>query len=300
MIISGSSHPKLAKSIALALKRPVAEVEISKFPNGEKRVWVKTPLKGKSVVIVQSFSEPVDEHIIEFCLLSDAAIHTGAKKIIGVVPWFGYSPQDKLFRSGEPISAHVVARIIANVGVDHLVVADIHSPEALKNFPLPVSEVTSIPVFVDHFRRQNLQNYIAVALDRGATQRASEFAQKLKLPLAQFEKFRDRSTGQVAFKALHGKDEINHKHAISFDDFVSTGSTRIQAAAILKQSGALSYTDCITHALLTGDSPARLQASHIDALIATDSYPIPLEKYFPKLTVLPLAPTLAKAVAPLL
>lgn len=300
MIISGSSHPQLASDVARLLKIPLADVEISKFPNGEKRVWVKSDLKGKKAIILQSFSDPVDEHIIEFCLLADAAKHLGAKSIIGVIPWLGYSPQDKLFRPGEPISAHVIARIIESIGVYHLVIADIHSPEALKHFPIPITEVTSIPLFVEHFRHQKLANYIAVALDKGATKRATEFAQALKLPLTQFEKFRDRATGQVSFKSLRGQVNVKGKHAISFDDFVSTGSTRIQAASILKQKGALSYTDCITHALLTGDSPVKLQASHIDALLATDSYPIPQTKYFPKLTILSLAPLLAKAVKPLL
>ena len=298
MILSGSSHPELAISLSKLLKQPLADVDISKFPNGEKRVWVKTSLKKATVGIVQSFSDPVDEHIIEFCLLADAAKHLGAQKIIGIIPWLGYSPQDKLFRPGEPISIHVIARMLETVGVNHLVIADIHSTESLEHFSIPVTEVSAVSIFINYFQKRSLKNHVAVALDKGATPRATEFAQALNLPLVQFEKFRDRATGAITFKSQTG--DMAGKHAVSFDDFVSTGSTRIVASEILKQQGALTYTDCITHALLAGDSVVKLKASSIDHLLTTDSYPIPPQKRFSKLEILPIAPLLAKAVIPLL
>lgn len=298
VILSGTAHPQLARQLAQLLKLKVGNVEISYFPNGEKRIWVKEKLFGKTVVIVQPFSAPVDEHIVEFCLLLDAAHHLKAGKVLGVVPWLGYSPQDKLFRSGEPISVHVVAKMIESLNLDHLVIADIHSADSLQHFTVPITQVSAGKLYIDHFRQKNLTNHIAVALDKGATPRAREFANALKLPLIQFEKSRDRETGVVTFKSF--KDGVKGKHIISFDDFVSTGTTRIQASRILKQKGALSYTDCITHALLAGDSPQKLQRSSIDHLYTTDSYPIPKGKRFPKLTVLPIAPLLAEAIKPLL
>ncbi|MBI2009788.1 MAG: ribose-phosphate pyrophosphokinase [Candidatus Chisholmbacteria bacterium] len=298
VVLSGSAHPKLARELAELLHLKVAATDISYFPNGEKRIWVKDKLAGKVVVIVQPFSAPVDEHIVEFCLLLDAAHHLKAQQVVGVVPWLGYSPQDKLFREGEPISVHVVAKMIESLNLNHLVVADIHSADSLKHFTVPVTQVSAAELYINHFKKLNLKNHLAVALDKGATKRAHEFARALKLPLVQFEKSRDRKTGAVTFKSL--KDGVRGKHVISFDDFVSTGTTRIQASSILKQKGALSYTDCITHALLAGQAPKKLQASSIDRLYTTDSYPIPKAKLFPKLTILHIAPLLAKAIKPLI
>lgn len=298
VIVSGNAHPKLARELAQILKLKVADVDISYFPNGEKRIWVKESLEGKIVIIFQPFSAPVDEHIVEFCLLLDSAHHLKAKKVIGCIPWLGYSPQDKLFREGEPVSVHVVAKMIEALNIDHLVIADIHSADSLKHFTVPVTQVSAAELYINHFRKLNLKNHIAVALDKGATARAREFAKALKLPLVQFEKSRDRKTGVVTFKSF--KDGVKGKEVISFDDFVSTGTTRIQASTILKKKGALSYTDCITHALLAGDAPKNLQGSSIDQLFTTDSYPIPKEKRFPKLTILSIAPLLAEAIKPLL
>ena len=294
MILSGSAHPKLASQLAQLTNFPLGKVSISKFPNGEKRVWVRQKLAGKVVIIVQPFSDPVDEHIIEFCLLVDAAHHLKAKKIIGVVPWLGYSPQDKLFRQGEPISVHVIAKLIEAVNLSRLIIADIHSESALTNFSIPVTHISTIQIFINHFKSKNLNNHIAVALDKGATQRVKKFAAVLRLPMAQFEKTRDRRSGQIKFETLKG--DVKDKHIISFDDFVSTGATRIQASKILKQKGAKSYTDCITHALLADDSPSQLQQSAIDKLIATDSYPIPKTKRFPKLKIMPIAPLISQAL----
>ncbi len=298
MILSGNSQPTLAQSLAKLTNQLLAEVSISKFPNGEKRVQVKSQLKNKVVVVVQSFSEPVDEHIIEFCLLVDAAENLGAKKVIGVVPWLGYSPQDKLFTAGEPISVQVIAGILKTLGLDHIILVDVHSEDALKYFTFPVSEISALPIYIDYFRHRNLDHHVAVALDKGATKRAKAFALALNLPLVQFDKSRNLVTGEVSFRHLTG--DVSGKHVVSFDDFVSTGATRIKACNILKEKGALTYTDCITHALLTGESPRLLQQSSIDAILATDSYPIPGDKRFPKLKIFPIAPIIAQTLKNLL
>lgn len=298
MILSGSAHPTLARQLAKLTNQKLGQVEISKFPNGEKRIWVKEKLKNKTVVIVQPFSEPVDEHIIEFFLLCDAAYHLEAKLIIGVVPWFGYSPQDKLFRQGEPISAQVMARLIEAVRLSRIIIADIHSHNTLSYFRIPVTHISALDIFIDYFKGKLLKNHAVVALDQGAFKASSQLATTLNLPLIRLEKRRHRKTGTVDFKALHG--DVKNKHLISFDDFVSTGSTRIQASRLLLGKGALSYTDCITHALLTKDTPKKLQQSTISQLLTTDSYPIPKAKRFPKLTIIPIAPLIAKALKPLL
>jgi len=294
MILSGSAHPKLASDLAKKLNTSFAKVEISMFPNGEKRLRVKENLTNKTVIIVQPFSQPVDEHIIEFCLLQDAAYHLKAKKIIGVIPWFGYSPQDKLFRSGEPISAHVVARLIASSQLDKIFLVDIHSQSSLKHFNVPVTHLSALDLFVDYFKKSKLQNHLAVALDKGSHQRTVEFAQKLNIPFIKLKKTRDKSTGKVSFADIRHK--IRGKNIISYDDFISTGSTQIKANDLLKKNKAKSYISCVTHCLMAKGAAAKLKNSSIDQIITTDSYPITKNKRFSKLKILSLSSLIAKAL----
>jgi len=294
ILISGSSNPPLTYQLSDALKVPVARVDLSKFPNGEKRVWIKDDLADKTVVIIQSFSRPVDEHIIELALLSDAARNLKARHVVALIPWMGYSPQDKEFRKGEPVSVAVIARIIESLGVDGVLTIDIHSQQSLNHFKIPTKEISALPLFIDYLSSKNLDDHVAVALDKGARPQAEVMSQQLNIPLVLFEKHRDLHSGQVNLKHLSGP--VEGKHALSFDDFVSTGSTRISASQILKDMGALSYTDCITHAILANGSTQAIDQSQIDHLICTDTYPIPPQKYFPKLTVLPIAPLIASTL----
>ena len=294
ILISGSSNKTLARATAKLLDLDLGSVDVSKFPNGEKRVWIRQDLTGQDVTIIQSFSEPVDEHIIELALLSDAAHHLGSGSITALVPWLGYSPQDKSFRPGEPVSVHVVAKIIEAVGINRFTTVDIHSSSSLDHFHIPVTHLTALPLFTDYFRTKDLKNYSIVAVDKGALNVSKSMAAALKLPLIVFNKTRDLATGAVAL--THKSGAVKGQHIIAIDDFVSTGSTRITASRILKSLGALSYTDCITHALLAGDSPQQLQASSIDQIITTDTYSIPQSKRFPKLTVLSAAPLLADSI----
>jgi ribose-phosphate pyrophosphokinase len=294
IVIPGSSNPQLAEAIAARLQVKLGRVAIGKFPNGEKRIWIRSPLSGETVIIVQSFSQPVDEHIIELCLLTNAASLLKASRIIALVPWLGYSPQDQPFRVGEPVSIQVIAKIIAAVSVDHLITLDIHSKKALDFFTIPHLEVSARPLFVDYLRSLDLANAVIVAVDQGSRARASHIASDLNLPLCLFEKTRDRHTGAISLRHVSG--EVKGKVAISFDDFVSTGATRIAASLILKRLGATKFIDCITHAVLAGDSAAKLEASSIDSVITTDSYPIPPHKRFPKLTVVSSADLLAAAI----
>lgn len=294
IIVSGSSNQELAQELGRLLNTSLAEVEISKFPNGEKRIWIKDKLEGQVAVIVQSFSEPVDENIIEFTLLVDACKHLQASKIVAVVPWFGYSPQDKSFREGEPVSAHVMAKIIENIGVDHFVTVDIHSKETLKFFSIPVTEISSLPLFVTHLKDLDLSNHVVVSVDKGSRERCQHMADALELPLCLFDKKRDRHSGAVELEHIEG--DVAGKTGIAFDDFVSTGATRISASKILKELGMTHYIDCITHSLLAGDTAFRIESSHIDQILTTNTYPIPKHKRIEKIEVLSIAPLLVETL----
>lgn len=296
ILVSGSSNPLLTQQIAVQLSAPLADVHISKFPNGEKRIWVKTDLTDQTVAIIQSFSEPVDEHIIEFLLLADACRSRGAKHITAVIPWLGYSPQDKSFRDGEPISVQVIAKIIESVGVNQLMTVDIHSQTSLDYFTIPTTELTSLVIFVDHLKGLDLTNYVVVSIDKGSRRRSQELAQVLELPLCTFDKSRDRFSGAISLTHIEG--DVSGKTAVSFDDFVSTGSTQIGACDQLKEMGLERYIACITHAVFAGTATShKLQDSGIDQILTTDTYAVPPARNFLKLQILSAAPLIAEALS---
>lgn len=296
IIVTGSSNPNLAHQLAKLLASKEAQVEISKFPNGEKRVWINSDVKNHTVVVIQSFSEPVDEHIMEMCLLVDALTHMGASKIIGLVPWLGYSPQDKSFRPGEPVSIQAVARILEAVGLDELITVDIHSLESLGFFTIPTKHESALKLFESYLKQTDLANSTVVALDKGSLHRAEQLSSLLDLPLCVFSKQRDRASGQIQMSHVSG--QVAGLKGISFDDFVSTGSTQIEAASQLKDLGLTHYTACVTHAVFAGsDTSSKLAVSQIDQIITTNSYYIPKPKRFDKLKILSIAPLLAESLS---
>lgn len=285
IILAGSSVPKLAQQICQDTSSQWGLVQIGKFPNGEKRIYIETELVGETVVIVQSFTKPVDEHVVELCLLADAAAQAGAKRIIAVVPWLGYSPQDKLFRPGEPVSLHVVAKMIQASGVTDIVTMDLHSGQAFNFFSIQTQELSALPLFTKYLRQRDLSDYVVISIDEGSRRRSMHLSDELGLELCTFNKKRDLVTGQV--ELVHVSGEVSGRRAVSFDDFISTGSTQIGACSQLKSMGLLEYTACVTHAVFAGsDTSQKLHDSSIDQIITTDTYPVPSHSDFLKLKVI--------------
>ena len=302
VILSGRANQALAKKISKNLNTELTPVEFTDFPNQEVRVQIEKPVKDKTVFIFQPLSTPPHDTLFEFMLLVDAARRAKAKKIIGITPWLAYSPQDKVFRDGEPLSSQLVAKLFKTAGVDEIIALDLHSPENSKHLTqagVKVHNLSALNVFTSHFQKffktpQGKKDWLVLCVDKGAKERSKKFSQELGLPLVELKKNRDLATGQVTFADF--TQDLTNKNIISFDDFVSTGGSRIKAAAIVKQLGVKTYIDCITHGLLGNDASLNLQKSRIDKIYLTDSYPIPKEKQFKKLTILSCAPLLAQAV----
>jgi len=293
VLLAGSAHRPLANKIARILKTKLGLVEIESFPNREIRIRVLADVKGKVVFIIQPTNHKVNDSIVELALLADAIKRKGAKRIVAITPWFGYSPQDKVFREGEPLSSHVVIRMLESAPIDEFVVVDIHAERVLEMFTKKVTHLSAMSVFVDYFKGKLKGNWSSVALDSGAVERAKLFAQELSLPLVKFEKTRDRKTGEVTFHALEGS--VKGMNVISFDDFVSTGGTRIKGCDFLKNEGALTYYDCVTH-LIVPESTKKLQASGIDKMFITDSLYLDPDLRFNRLKVLSIASLLANHI----
>lgn len=289
-LISGTSNPELAKKIATQLAVPLVETEISTFANGEKRVWIKEKLDGQDVVVIQSFSDPVDEHIIEFLLLLDAIERLGARDVHVIIPWLGYSLQDKVFRPGEPIAAKVIARLISHASVKRVYLIDVHNTSIPGFFDVPCSHLSAMELFGNAVReRFDAEKIVVASPDFGGLKRARQFADLFGAPLVNIDKHRDLKTGEVTAVGLHG--EVEGKIVILFDDVILSGGTVAEAAGMLKQEGALEAHFFATHGIFTDGAIERLEASAIDSITVTNT--IAHAEAFKKIAVLDLAPLLA-------
>jgi len=292
-IISGSSNPELAAKIANKLNIPLVDTEISEFANGEKRVWIKEKLDGQDVIVVQSFSHPVDEHIMEFLLMLDALERMGARDVHVIVPWMGYSLQDKVFRPGEAIAAKVVARLISHAYVKRVYLIDVHNTSIPGFFDIPCSHLSAIELFAADVReRFDIKDIVVASPDFGGLKRARQFANLFDVPLVNIDKHRDLVTGKVTALGLHGR--VKGKIVVLFDDVILSGGTVTEAGDMLKEEGAKEAHFFATHGLFTGTALANLAASSMDSITVANTIAHPnLPK---KIQVLDLAPMMAETL----
>jgi len=268
--ISGSSNLSLTKSIADKLGLPIIDCQISKFGNKEKRVWIKDKVRGENVTLVQSFSHNVDEVIIESLLIVDALERAGAKEVNLVVPWMGYSFQDKVFRSGEPIAAKVVANIISNSYVKRVFLLDLHNKSIPGFFSIPTDHVSALDKFVDYVKENfDLENTIAASPDFGGLKRAKIFANELGLQLANVDKRRDLETGKVIASNLYG--QVKGKIILIFDDCIMSGRTVVEIAKFLKENEAKEVHFFATHAVFCSGAIEKIDSSQVDSVVVTNS-----------------------------
>jgi len=290
-VFSGSSNRELAEKIAELMdvkssnhssrlagqgSELLGAIEISKFSNGETRVWIKEKIE-KSVVVVQSLSTPTNEHLIEFCLICDGLRRGGATEIVAVIPWMGYSKQDKVFRSGEPLSAKVVAQVIQVAKPDKIITVDLHNRATLAFFDTPIVELSAKPLLVGYFKKlisgqENpvpTNDWVIVAPDAGAVKASSQVAMELGLPIVYMDKKRDLVSGEVKIVGMSGS--VEDKTVLMIDDNVFTGSTLRETAKELKKAGAREIHVGLTHHLYVPGVQEKLEASEIDEIIVSDT-----------------------------
>ena len=293
VIFAGNSNPDLATKIASNLKLPLGKAEIIRFADSECRVRIEEDVEGKTVFIIQSLSNPVDEHLMEFLLMGDAVKRGEPKKMVAVLPYHGYARQDRIHRPGECLSALVVAKMIESVGFDKLVTLELHNESILGFFKIPVVHISGLEVFRE--RVKNLEGEIVVITpDAGALKRSQKFAESLDLPLALIEKKRDLERAHKIL-SMRVVGEVKGKTAIIVDDVIVTGGTLMNAAFLLKEKGARKVIAAVTHADFVGGADKILQDSPLDAVWVTDTIYIPPAKNFPKLKISSITSDLSAA-----
>lgn len=265
-VFAGSSNPGLAKRIAELMNAKLGRIEISQFANGETRVWVKEDKVEKQVVVVQSLSSPTNEHLVELCLIVDALHRAGASEITAVIPWMGYSKQDKVFRPGEPLSGKVVAQILQSVKIDKMITIDLHNRATLGFFDIPIVELSAKPLLQEYFAGFT---GLVVAPDAGAVKASTEFASTLGVSVVYVDKRRDLVSGEVEVVGMSGS--VEGKDVLMVDDNVFTGATLLETAKELKKAGAKSIRVGLTHHLYVSGVQEKIEESEIEEIVVTDT-----------------------------
>jgi ribose-phosphate pyrophosphokinase len=283
----------IVHKIGSELNLPAGTTETSKFPNEELRL--KIPDYGDTTYLVGSLSRPVNTGIIEYLLAADALKRAGSRRIVGLLTWYPYSRQDKVFVPGEPLSAKVIASVLQTVSITELYTLDLHNPSIAGYFEIPVINCSATPLFINRIRQLNLSDTIVVSPDLGAIKNSSRIAQELNLPIAHANKSRDLTSGQVRIMDLSTK--VDGKNILIFDDMIATGSTLIEIADFLKQRGARRITVCATHHLYLAGVQELLEKAPIDQLFVTNSIPKPDREIANKLEILDASPVFATALS---
>lgn len=291
-LLSGSANRGLAEEIAKSLGVELARVTLSKFADGELFVRIDENVRGADVFIVQPTNPPAD-HIMELLLLIDAARRASAARITCVMPYYGYSRQDRKDQPRVSIGAKLLANMIETAGADRLLGLDFHQHQLQGFFDVPVDHLYAAPVFVSHFRKREFTDLVVVAPDVGSAKMARGFAKRLNGSIALIDKRRPQAN--VA-EIMNVVGEVEGRDCLIPDDMIDTAGTVTEAARTLKRLGARDIYVCATHGLLSGPAIQRLCEAPITEVVVTDSIAIPQAKRFERLTVLSVGELLAKAI----
>lgn len=273
MVFAGNAHPQLARDIVGHLQLPLGQAVVGRFSDGEVMVELMENVRGKDVFIVQPTCHPTNDNIMELLIMVDTLRRSSAVRVTAVVPYFGYSRQDRRPRSARvPISAKVVANMITTIGVDRVLTVDLHADQIQGFFDIPVDNIYATPIVLNDIRAQRLGDLMVVSPDVGGVVRARALAKRLNdAELAIIDK---RRPAPNQAKVMHVIGDVEGQHCIVVDDMVDTAGTLCQAAQALKEWGAASVRAYCTHAVLSGPAVDNLHDSVLDELVVTDTIPL--------------------------
>jgi ribose-phosphate pyrophosphokinase len=291
-LIAGPANPDLCGEIAATLDVPFCKTTVNRFADGEIFVRIDENVRGNDVFIVQPTNPPAD-NIMELLLLIDAARRASAARITCVMPYYGYSRQDRKDQPRVAIGAKLMANMITAAGAHRVLGLDFHKHQLQGFFDVPVDHLYAAPVFVSHFRKKNLHDLVVVAPDVGSAKMARGFAKRLNGSLAIIDKRRPQANVSEVVNVV---GEVEGKDCLLTDDMIDTAGTICEAARALKDIGARDIYVCATHALLSGPAVERLTGAPIKEVTVTDTVRIPPAKRFPNLCVLSVGELLAKAI----
>lgn len=297
VLISGRAHPVLAKEVAEELDIEVLPTTAYDFANGEIYVRFSESVRGADAFVLQSHTSPINEWVMEQLIMVDALKRASAKRITVVAPCYPYARQDKKHRGREPISARLMADLFTAAGADRIMSVDLHAAQIQGFFNGPVDHLWAMPILTDYVRtRVDTSNCTVVSPDAGRIRVAEKWAAKLGGgPLAFVHKTRDTSRPNLTV-ANRVVGDVKGRSCVLVDDLIDTGGTISQAARVLLEAGAKDVIVAATHGVLSDPAVQRLSECGAREVVITDTLPIEAEKRFANLTVLPIAPLIARAI----
>ena len=290
-LISGNSNKPLSEKISQYLDIPLSRAEVTRFSDGEIRVKIDENIRGTDLFIIQSTNAPA-ENLLELLILLDAVKRASAKRITAVLPYFGYARQDRKDQPRVPITAKLVADLIAQAGANRVLTMDLHAAQIQGFFDIPTDHLFSNPVFFDYFLKLNFSDLVIVA-DMGSIKMVRNFAKKLDCPMAVVDKRRPE-TNQAEVINIIG--EVKNKNVIIRDDIIDTGGTLTEFAFALQKNGAREIYACCTHAVLSGNCLEKVERSPIKKLVISDTIDNKDKKFSNKIEVLSVAQLFGEAI----
>lgn len=292
VLFAGSAHPELAAAIANELAMKLGACAVEQFPDGELAVHIRESVRNREVVVIQPTSPPVNEHLIELVAFVDACRRAAARRIIAVVPYFGYARSDKRGEQRDPIMAAAVADILQTAGMAHLITVDPHSPQLECCFRIPVDSISAVPVLAEAVRKSVAANAVIAAPDVGAVRLATRYAEILDKPVVVLHKRRETATRT---SVTHVVGDVSGRPVVLIDDMISTGGTMARSIEALLTAGAKpDITVVATHGLFLAGARELIDTPAVTAVVVTDSI---VQEKWDKLRIASIAPLLASAIS---
>lgn len=288
-----SANKPLAEKIAKSAGIPLSNVEVIRFADGEITVNIEESVRGNHVFVIQPTSQPANDHLMEVLVLTDALKRASAASITIIMPYFGYSRQDRKVKSRQPITAKLVANLLTVAGVDRVVSIDLHAAQIQGFFDIPIDNFPAAPTLASYFRRKKLENVVVVSPDHGGVTRARVFASFFNAPLAIIDKRRPEPNKAEVMNII---GDVKGATCIMIDDIIDTGGTLMAGANALIKAGAKEVYAAATHGVLTSNATERLQNSVINEIIITDTIYLDPAKNQPKLKQLSIGALLGEAI----
>ncbi len=295
VVLSGRSNPHFTQSVCEDLAIELGRLEVVRFSDGELSVEIGDNVRGRDVFVVQSTSNPGNDHLMELLIVIDALRRASAYRITAVLPYFGYARQDRKLKPRVPITAKLVADLITTAGANRVLTMDLHAGQIMGFFNIPVDNLNALPVLFPYVKKKYAkENPVLVSPDVGGVERARQFATRMdNLDIAIIYKRRS-GPNQVAEMKIVG--EVSGKTCLIVDDMVDTGGTLVKAAESLLAEGAKKVVACGVHPVLSSNALERIENSPISEIIVTDTISIPKASTSSKLTVLSVAPIFSEAI----
>jgi ribose-phosphate pyrophosphokinase len=292
-IISGNANLELTKKITESIGVELSESKVGRFNDGEIQVKIVDNVRGADCFIIQPTCPSVNENLMELLVLADALKRASAKRITAVVPYYGYARQDRKSEPRVPITARLVANLLATAGITRLLTMDLHAGQIQGFFDIPVDHLYAKPILSKYFQDKDLKDIVVVSPDAGGADRARSFAKSIHSDLVIVDKRRPRPNEASVMNII---GEVKGKTCIIVDDLVDTAGTLTKVADAIKEKGAARVLAAATHGVLSGQAKQRVQNSSLEELVITNTVPLSKEGPSEKIVVLNVAPILAEAI----